>query len=48
MIERFEEMSEEDFAYWDKCCQMSEDNSILMESKPLPKRYEDESEEEIR
>ena len=48
MIDRFEEMSEEDFAFWDRCCQMEDNISQLIETKPMPKRYEDESEEEIK
>ena len=48
MIDRFEEMSEEDFAYWGNCCQMESDTTQLIETKTLPKRYEDESEEEIK
>ena len=48
MIDRFEEMPEEDLVYWDRCCQMENDTTQLIETKPVPKRYEDESEEEIK
>ena len=48
MIDRFEEMSEEDFVYWGNCCQMESDTTQLIETKTVPKRYEDESEEEIK
>jgi hypothetical protein len=33
MIDRFEELSEEDFVYWDRCCQMTEDTSMLIEKR---------------
>ena len=46
MIYRFEEMAEEDFQYWDKCCEMKTDQTILMEEKSIPRRDEDESYEE--
>jgi hypothetical protein len=46
MIDRFEEMGEEDFQYWGKCCEMKTDQTILMEEKSIPRRDEDESYEE--
>ncbi len=48
MIDRFEEMSEEDFQYWEKCCEMKTENTILMESKPVARRDDDESFEETK
>jgi len=29
MIGRYEELSDDDFLYWDKCCQMTADTSLL-------------------
>ena len=46
MIDRFEEMAEEDFQYWDMCCQMKTETTILMEPKVIPRRDDDESYEE--
>jgi hypothetical protein len=48
MIDRFEEMGEEDFQYWDKCCEMKTEKTILMEEKSIPRRDEDESFEEVK
>ena len=36
MIDRFEDLSEEDLVYWDKCCQMTEDATMVNAEAETP------------